>query len=113
MVGQRRAPKARVIVGPEGLEKSVARGYGADAGEPELLHQAILQRVVGTFDSSFGWRGVRTDALDVQVMQCAAELRNAFAARDSGFVDPKDGVLVTVEGDRLTILCLLYTSRCV
>ena len=43
LVVERRLGEAGVVVGHEGREQGVASLDGADAGEPQLLHQAVLQ----------------------------------------------------------------------
>ena len=44
LIARGRLGKAAVIVGDEAGQKCVGRLDRADAGEPQLLHQAILQR---------------------------------------------------------------------
>ena len=58
LVVERRFGEAGVVVGDEARQEGVAVLNGADAGEPQLFHQAFLQRVVGALDAALGLAGV-------------------------------------------------------
>jgi hypothetical protein len=70
LVIERRLGEAGVVVGHEGRQEGVA-GHGADAGEPEFLHQAVLRGFVGALDASLAW-------LELAQM---ISIVNAFSAR--------------------------------
>lgn len=80
----RNPTESRVVVASKALYEGIAIGDRGHLGEAQLLYQAILQRAVGALDTTLGRRRVRADALDVEVMECAAELCNAFAAGCAG-----------------------------
>ena len=57
------------------------RGFhGADAAQPQLLHQPVLQRQMRALDAALGRTAVRAERVDVQLVHRAAKLRDAVAA---------------------------------
>jgi hypothetical protein len=58
-----------VVVASEALEEGIALGDRGHLCEAQFLHEAVLQRAVGALDATFSQRGVRADALNVQIMQ--------------------------------------------
>ena len=93
----RELSEAAVVVIDERRHQRVRRIDGRDPLEPQLLHESILQRQMRPFDASLGRRRVRTDPVDVEFVQGAAELRMAVATSRRLAVDPEDAGLVTVE----------------
>jgi len=49
-----RPTETRVVIASKGLKERVALSDRRDAGEAQLLHQAILERPVGPFDTTLG-----------------------------------------------------------
>ena len=103
LVVERRLGEAGVVVGHEARQEGVAGLHGADAGEPQLLHQAVLQGLVGALDAALGLAGVGADDLDVERLQRATELGHAVAVKPGRLVDAEDRVLVGVERHRLAV----------
>ena len=58
---------------------------------------------MGAFHPPLGLAGVGTQDLNVEVRQGAAELGHAITGRSILLADPKDRVLVGVEGDRFAV----------
>jgi hypothetical protein len=69
LVVERRLGEAGVVVGHECRQEGVAVVHGADAGEPQLLHQPVLQGLVGALDATLGLAGVGEDDLDAERLQ--------------------------------------------
>src|SRR5262249_37166603 len=61
--------KARVIIGNERREEGIAFRQGRRTGQPQFLDQAILQRLVGTFDPTLGRARIGADDVDVERVQ--------------------------------------------
>ena len=59
---------------------------------------AILKRAVHAFDAAFSLARVGADDLDVQLGQRTTELGHAGVTWSVRPIDPKDGVLVRIEG---------------
>jgi hypothetical protein len=57
-VASRELGKATVVVGDEAGQKRVCRLDRADAGESQLLHQTILQRMMSALDASLRLAGI-------------------------------------------------------
>jgi hypothetical protein len=93
--------EARVVVGDERREQGVAFRQGGGAGQPQFLDQPILQRLVGALDpapcssqgQALGRARIGADDVDVQGVQCPAELGHAVAAKRAWMVDPEDAML--------------------
>ncbi len=84
-----------------------------DAGyvlDPQLFHQPVLQRAVGSFDATLCLAGLRADDLDVQLRQRTAELRHAGTALRLRPVHTKHRVLVGVERDG-TAVCIEVAAQ--
>jgi len=62
------------------MSEGVGRVDVIDAGEPQLLHQSVLQRLVGPLDPALGLAGVGAVQVDVEAVQGAPELGHAVAA---------------------------------
>ena len=92
-----------VVVGHEGGEERVRRLDGADPGEPQLLHEPVLQGLVRPLDPALRLRAVGADDGDGQLVQRPPELGHAVAAGRVRVVDAEDAVPVRVEGDRLAV----------
>src|SRR5215469_786273 len=93
--------KARVVVGDESREESVAFRQGCRTRQRQFLDQAVLQRLVGTLDPTLGRARIGANDVDVERMQGAAKLGHPVTAKRTRMVDPKDAMLVAVKGDRL------------
>ena len=83
--------------------KGVAVVHGADAGEPNLLHQPVLQGLVGALDAALGLVGVGADDLDRQRLQRATELGHAISIEPARLVHPENRELVGVERHGLAV----------
>src|SRR3954466_1909498 len=75
----------------------------ADARQPQLLDQPVLQGRMSAFHPPLGLAGVGTQDLDVEVRQGAAELGHAVASCRILLADPEDQMLVGVERDRFAV----------
>src|SRR5882724_7123822 len=102
-VASRELGKATVVVGDEAGQKRVCRLNRADAGESQLLHQTILQRMMSALDASLRLAGIDAQNLDVEFRQRPSELGHSIAADRVLVRHPKDGMLVGVEGDGFTV----------
>src|ERR1700674_2534433 len=87
----------------EGRQKCVRSLNGADACQPQLLHQPVLQRVMGPFHAALGLTGIGAQNLDVELRQSTAELGHAVSAGGILPRYPKDRMLVGIERNRLAI----------
>ena len=96
---RRRLGEAGVVALQEPRREGVRRLHVADAGQSQLLHQPVLQGLIGPLDPALRLAGVGADDVDVQRSQRAAELGQAVAGQRAGLVHPEDGVLVAVERD--------------
>ena len=96
--------KATIEVFPELWQEGIGRVNVGDTLQTQLLHQAILEGLIGTLNPAFGLRTIRTDDLDVQFLHRPSKLGNAVA-QTTGLlsIDPKDAVFVAVEGHWLPI----------
>ena len=93
--------EARVVASDERREQGIALRQGGSAGQPQFLDQAILQRLVRTLDPPLRRARIGADDVDVQGVQCPAELGHAVTAQRARMVDPEHPMLVAVERDRL------------
>src|SRR5215216_2941008 len=75
----------------------------ADARQPQLLDQPVLQGRMSAFLPPLGLARVGAQDLDVEVRQGAAELGHAVASCRRLLADPEDRMLVGVEGDRFAV----------
>src|ERR1700719_1252125 len=82
-----------------------------DTLKTKLLDQAILQGLVGALDAALRLRRVGAQNVDVERVQRAPELGHAVTLDCPGAIDPKDAVLVAVEGDRLAVRLEILTGR--
>src|SRR6056297_3034799 len=58
----------------EARQERVACLHVRDTGQPQFLHQAVLQRPVGTLDARLGLARVRAQDLDVELIHGRTEL---------------------------------------
>jgi hypothetical protein len=84
-------------------EQGVAGVDVVGAGQAQLLHQAVLQRLVGPLDAALGLGRVGAQDIDVELVQGPAELGHA-AFGLVGLVGAEDRMLVAVEGDGLAVI---------
>lgn len=94
--------EACVEVRDELRRKGVGRLNRADAAQAQLLHEPVLQRLIGALDATLGLWGVGADDVDVELIERAAKLRQAAGAvllRTMG--RSEDAVLVAIESQRL------------
>src|ERR1700712_4647211 len=103
LIAGRGLGKAGVVAGYEAGQKRVCRIDRADAGESQLLHQTILQRMMRALDATLRLAGIGTQNLDVKFRQRPSELGHSIAAGRILVRYPKDGMLVGVEGDGFTV----------
>ena len=98
-----RSGELAVVALDKARQKRIGGLQIADAGQPQLLDQPVLQGRMRPLDPPLGLAGVGADDLDVELRQRAAELGHAIAAGRLLLADPEDGMLVGVEGDRLAV----------
>src|SRR5512132_2624568 len=95
-----RLGKARVVVGHERREEGVPFSQSARTGQPQLLDQPILQRLVRPLDPTLRLARIGADDVDVESVQRTPELGHPIAAKRASLVDTKHPMLVAVEGGR-------------
>ena len=83
-----------VVVGDEARQEGIGRLDVGDAGQAQLLNQAVLEGLIGPFDPPLGLGRVGVDGLDVEGLEGAGELRQLALAL--GMVDAEDAVLVGI-----------------
>jgi hypothetical protein len=93
------------------VDAALAALLPGDAAQSELLHQSVLQRQVGAFHAALGGGRVRADDVDVEIAQCASELRDAIAALRILRVDAKHRELVAIERNGLAVSLQVTTGR--
>jgi hypothetical protein len=103
--------EAGVVIGQETRQCFIAGGDRADPLKTQFLDQAILQGLVGTLDATLRLRRVGTKNVNVERVQRPSELGHAVALDGPGAVDPKDTMLVAVEGDRFAMRLEIFTRR--
>src|ERR1700674_380163 len=88
--------ETRVVLSHKGRHEGIGRLDARDLLQSQLLDQAVLERLVRTFDTSFGrWR-VGADTVDVELIKRPSELRMTVTAGGGCEVDAKDTGFVTV-----------------
>src|SRR5437763_363928 len=75
-----RSGELAVVALNEARQKRIGGVKIADARQPQLLDQPVLERRMSAFHPSLGLAGVGTQDLDVEVRQGAAELGHAVAS---------------------------------
>ena len=104
--------EAAVVVGHENREQGVAGVDVVGAGQAQLLHQPVLQRLVHPLDAALRLRGVGADDVDVELGQGAAKLRHTPGPAPRALVvHAEDAVLVAVEGHRLAVALKIRAGR--
>ena len=83
-----------VVVGDEARQEGIGRLDVGDAGQAQILNQAVLEGLIGPFDPPLGLGRVGVDGLDVEGLEGAGELRQLALAL--GMVDAEDAVLVGI-----------------
>jgi hypothetical protein len=91
--------------------KRISSVDGADPLQPEFFDQPILHRQMCPLDTSFGRRRVRADALDVEFVEHAPELRVPGATRCGREIYAEDAGFVTVERQRLAMSLDILARR--
>ena len=105
IVGPEGCPrKSLIMLGNEARKEVVAGFHVRDAGETQLLDQAVLQCPVRALDTTLGLAGIGSENLDVEFGKRSAELRHALAVDGVLLCHPEHRVLVGIEGDRATML---------
>src|SRR5512134_1486967 len=74
----------------------------ARTGQPQLLDQPILQRLMRPLDPTLRLARIGADEVDVESVQRPPELGHPITTKRASLVDPKHPMLVAVEGDRLS-----------
>lgn len=88
------------VVGLEELgQEDIRVEVRGDIAEPQFLDEAVLEGLVGSFNSSFGLRGVGTDEVDAQGGQSALELGDALCLQAGFGIDAENTEFVAVEGN--------------
>src|SRR5215203_7194505 len=98
-----RAGELAIVALKKARQKRIGSFKVADARQPQLLDQPILQGRMSAFHPPLGLAGVGTQDLDVEVRQGAAELGHAVASCSILLADPEDRMLVGVERDRFAV----------
>ena len=89
--------------GESGGTEAMRRLDGTNIGQPPLLDQAILQRLVRAFDPALRLRRVRVDQFDAQSLHNPPELGLAVAALGILRFDPENAVPIRVERQRAAV----------
>lgn len=71
----------------------VGRRHGADAAQPQFLHQPVLQHAVHLLDTTLGLARVGTQDVDAKFEKRPHELRVAAAFHVGTRVDPEMSAL--------------------
>jgi hypothetical protein len=103
-ISRRRLGETGIIGLHKSRQKCVRRFNGADACQPQLLHQPVLQRMMGPFHAALGLAGIGAQNLDVELRQSTAELGHAISAGGILPRYPKDRMLVGIERNRLAMV---------
>jgi hypothetical protein len=102
-----RAAKRRVVGGQEaGDQIVVGGGEGADAGQAEFVHQAVLQRAIGPLAPATGLGRVAQDVFDAERLQGPADLGEACPIGRTVGGGGMDGPVgpIGIEGARHAVL---------
>ncbi|MBB1629974.1 hypothetical protein A9975_03735 [Cupriavidus sp. UME77] len=91
-----------IEVRQEDRGKGIGLGQRRDAALAQLLDQPVLQRAIHSLHAALGLAAVGAQALDIQLVQRAPELRMVSPCGDAFGIDPEDAGLVAVEGHRLS-----------
>ena len=67
LVARWRLGKPSVVVSDEPRQEAVCRIDRADAGQTQLLNQAILERMMSTLDAALRLAGICTENFDVEL----------------------------------------------
>src|ERR1700687_1879046 len=110
-ISRRRLGETGIIGLHECRQKCVRSLHGADACQPQLLHQPVLQRVMGPFHTALGLAGIGAQNLDVELRQSTAELSDAISAGGILPRYPKDRMLVGIERHRLAMVLQIALHR--
>lgn len=70
-----------------------------DVAESHFLDEAVLEGLVGTFDTSFGLRGVGTDEVYPEAGQSTVELGDSLFMDTALGIGPENAEFITVEGN--------------
>jgi hypothetical protein len=98
-----RSGELAIVALKKARQKRIGGFTVADARQPQLLDQPVLQGRMSAFHPPLGLAGVGTQDLDVEVRQGAAELGHAVASCRILLADPEDRMLVGVERDRFAV----------
>src|ERR1700736_1119173 len=110
-LARRRLGKTDIVSLHKRRQKCVRSLNGADACQPQLLHQPVLQRVMGPFHAALGLTGIGAQNLAVELRQSTAELGHAVSAGGILPRYPKDRMLVGIERNRLAMVLQIALQR--
>ena len=98
--------EAPIEVDEERGQEGIGALGGGDAVEPELDHEAVLQRAPKALDATFGLRRAGRDVADAEILQDATEVGRMLGAlelllhRPVAVVPDEDVQAIAVEGQR-------------
>src|SRR3954463_5484361 len=92
-----RSGELAIVALKKARQKRIGGFTVADARQPQLLDQTVLQGRMSAFHPPLGLAGVRTQALWVAPRQGAAKVGNAAPSCRILLADPEDRMLVGVE----------------
>ena len=99
-----------VVRGDERRHERVGGLDAGDALEPQLLDQAVLQRLVRSFDTTLGRRRIRADPVDIEFIERPAKLRVPGTCGGIFLVHPKYTGFVAVERQRLAMSIDIFSG---
>ncbi|SEJ19929.1 hypothetical protein SAMN05192539_1007238 [Paraburkholderia diazotrophica] len=111
VIASRRFAETPVEVRDEGGRIRIGCLPRADATQPQLLDEAVLQRQVGALHASLRLARVRAERVDIELVQGPAELRDAVARRRRTVLHMEDTGLVAVERHRLAVRTQIRRQR--
>src|SRR5215472_7505145 len=92
-----RLGKACIVIGHESRQQGVAFREGADPGQPQLLDQPILQRLVRPRDPALGLARIGADGVDGSEHAKRAQTGSSRRRRSHRSGCPEHPMLVAVE----------------
>src|SRR3954464_5574011 len=92
-----RSGELAIVALKKARQKRIGGLTAADARQPQLLDQPVLQGRMSAFHPPLGLAGVGEPYLDVEVRPRTAELGHAVASCRNLLADPEDRMLVGVE----------------
>src|SRR3954453_2499457 len=98
-----RSGELAIVALKKARQKRIGGFTVADARQPQLLDQPVLQGRMSPLDASLGLARVGAQDLNIELRQRPPELGHAVASCRILLADPEDRMLVGVERDRFAV----------